>query len=114
MPETTTAAPKPLAAGPEAPSLTAAESYLMHIRDALGRMLLALPAVARMQQTSEHPGHLAARTAFDPEAVDAMCRDLLGAARAVETWHNRLCPLFHQFEPHHRPQDTWRYKARGV
>jgi hypothetical protein len=43
-----------------------------------------------------------------------MCGDLLAAARAVEKWHGQLCPLFHQFEPHHRPQDPWRYKARGV
>jgi hypothetical protein len=114
MPETTTAAPRPLAAGPEAPSLTAAEAYLQHIRDALGPMLTALPAIARMQQTYEHPGHLPAQTAFDSAATAEMCGDLLAAARAVEKWHGQLCPLFHQFEPHHRPQDPWRYKARGV
>ena len=111
MPKTSTPTP---AAEPEAPSLSAAEAYLTHIRDALGPMLTALPAVARMQQVSEHPGHLPALTAFDPAAVDAMCRDLLAAARAVEKWHGQLCPLFHQFEPHHRPQDRYRYKARGV
>jgi hypothetical protein len=81
MPETTTAAPKPLAAGPEAPSLTTAEAYLQHIRDALGRMLLALPAIARMQQTSEHPGHLPAGKAFDPAATAAMRTDFCDLLR---------------------------------
>jgi hypothetical protein len=90
----------------------AAESYLTHIRDALGPMLTALPAVARMQQVPGHPGNSAALAAFTPEAVAEMCADLLAAAQAIEKWHNQLCPLLYQYEPHHRPQ--WRYQARGV
>jgi hypothetical protein len=112
MPDPTTAAPKPPAAEPEAPGLSAAESYLRHVKDCLEPMLLALPAVARMQQVPGHPGNLPALTAFDPAAVAEMCADLLAAAQAIEKWHNQLCPLLYQHEPHHRP--TWRYIARGV